>query len=143
MSTTDDFDTTASSRSATTDILIPLDPDKEPIIWDGNDAHIEGLLFEVGKYYRRVGIFQPLLKDHAVALSNGKLAVDSVHSLSLARASTCFWSAAGTLASSRRHDGRGATHISCPGLRVAWERRLPRGPERRSYVVRVVGSGPK
>ena len=46
-----------------------------------NDAHIEGLLFEVGKNYKRKGQFQTFFKHHAAVLSNGKLAVDSADSV--------------------------------------------------------------
>ena len=46
-----------------------------------NDAHIEGLLFEVGKNYKRKGQFQTFFKHHAAILSNGKLAVDSADSV--------------------------------------------------------------
>jgi hypothetical protein len=56
-----------------TDILVPVDPDKEPIEWDGNDAHIAGILYEVGLYYERQGLFQSLFEHRAVTLSNGKL----------------------------------------------------------------------
>ena len=70
-----DLDTNA--QHTPTDILIPVLADGTPIIWDGNDAHIEGTVHDVGKYYLRVGLFQPLFKHRAVALSNGKLAVDN------------------------------------------------------------------
>jgi hypothetical protein len=36
----------------------------------------EGILFEVGKFFKRKGLFQPFFKHHAAALRNGKLAVD-------------------------------------------------------------------
>ena len=68
----DDID----AQHTTSDILQPSLADGTPIIWDGNDAHIEGTLFDVGKYYLRVGLFQPLFKHRAVALANGKLAVE-------------------------------------------------------------------
>ena len=48
---------------------LPVDIDKNPIILDGNPAHIEGTLFEVAKYYRRKGLFQQLFKNRAVLLN--------------------------------------------------------------------------
>ena len=45
------------AQHTTSDILVPSLADGTPIIWDGNDAHIEGTLFDVGKYYLRVGLF--------------------------------------------------------------------------------------
>ena len=36
--------TSAETPTETTDILVPLDTDKQPIIWDGNDATMDGLL---------------------------------------------------------------------------------------------------
>ena len=76
------FDHDTPLHTEHTDILVPIDQYKDPITWDGNAAHIAGILHEIKKYYKRVGIFQPLLEHHAVALSNGKLAVDSVHTVS-------------------------------------------------------------
>lgn len=58
-------------------IFIPVHSDKTPIVWDGNNATIPGALFEVKRYLKKTGIFQPLLNHRAVALSNGRLAVDS------------------------------------------------------------------
>jgi hypothetical protein len=57
-------------------IYMPVSTDKSKLEWDGNDATILGLLYETGRYYRRKGLFQPLLSDRAVALSNGRLAVE-------------------------------------------------------------------
>ena len=57
-------------------ILIPVSTDKSKLEWDGNDATILGLLYETGRYYRRKGLFQTLLRDRSVALSNGRLAVE-------------------------------------------------------------------
>ena len=64
-----------------TDILVPLDQYKEPILWDENLATIPCILAAVGKYLKRNGLFGPLLEQRAVALSNGKLAVDSVQAV--------------------------------------------------------------
>ena len=67
-----------SDRSALpeSNMFIPVSTDKARLEWDGNDATILGLLHETGRYYRRKGLFQPLLQDRAVALSNGRLAVE-------------------------------------------------------------------
>ena len=65
----------ATSTVTNTDILVPLDPDKEPIIWDGNYATLAGTLHELGEYLRRKNLFRDLLQHRAALLSNGKLAV--------------------------------------------------------------------
>jgi len=73
---TDGDSTLSNTLSNTIDKLVPVTSDGIPIIWtDDNDAHIEGLLHEVGKFYRRTGRFQYFFKHHAAALPNGKLAV--------------------------------------------------------------------
>ncbi len=61
-----------------TDKSVPVDSDKELLKWDGNRAHILGLLAETSKHYKRVGLFQPYIEHRAVLLSSGRLAVDSV-----------------------------------------------------------------
>ena len=71
--TNDDIDRTLSTNHS---ILIPVSTDKVPLLWDGNDANILGLLYETGRYYTNKGIFQTLLRHRAVSLSNGKLAVE-------------------------------------------------------------------
>jgi hypothetical protein len=72
-----------STLSNTIDKLVPVTSDGNPIIWtDDNDAHIEGLLHEVGKFYKRTGRFQSFFKQRATVLSNGKLAVDSLECVS-------------------------------------------------------------
>jgi hypothetical protein len=73
--------TSTTETSVQNNILVPTDTDKEPIIWTGNDAHIEGTLLDVGRYYERVGLFQPLFENRAVLLSNGKLAVETVQAV--------------------------------------------------------------
>ena len=71
----DDDPSTLSTNN--TDPLVPIYTDKTPIQWDGNPAHIAGCLYDVGKFFKRTGLFQMFLKHRAVPLSNGKLAVDS------------------------------------------------------------------
>lgn len=69
-------DSSDRSTLPESNIFIPVSTDKSRLEWDGNDATILGLLYETGRYYRRKGLFQPLLQDRAVALSNGRLAVE-------------------------------------------------------------------
>ena len=69
------------STANTTDPLVPTYSDKTPIVWDGNNAHIAGALYEVGKFYKRTGLFQLLLKHRAVALRNGRIAVESYNTV--------------------------------------------------------------
>ena len=71
----DNETSTLSNNTNTSSILIPVTTDKTALVWDGNDATINGLLYECGQYYKRKGIFQPLIKNRTVSLSNGKLAV--------------------------------------------------------------------
>ena len=42
-------------------------------------------LFETGEYFQRTGLFQPLIHHRAVALSNGKLAIDKMRNASRSR----------------------------------------------------------
>ena len=86
MSTDDTNKATIPARYPNTptsdnNILKPVYTDRSQIIWDGNDATIEGTLHEVGRFYKRRGLFQTFLKHHAVPLSNGKLAVDSANTV--------------------------------------------------------------
>ena len=73
MAAIDDIDRSTLSNN---NVLVPVSSDKVPLEWDGNDATILGLLYETGRYYRNKGLFQPLILNRAVALSNGRLAVD-------------------------------------------------------------------
>jgi hypothetical protein len=75
-------DDTLSTTPIITDPYIPVDTDGEPLLWEGNDAHIEGLLEEVKKHCIRNGLFISFFEHHAVSLSNGKIAIDSVQSAS-------------------------------------------------------------
>ena len=67
---------TSTLSTNTSSILIPVTTDKTALVWDGNDATINGLLYECGQYYKRKGLFQPLIKHRSVSLSNGKLALE-------------------------------------------------------------------
>ena len=77
----DDSTTNTLSNTADLNYLVPVTIDKEPIIFEDNDATIEGILYEVGRFYKRTGLFQMLFKHRAVPLSNGKLAVESVNTV--------------------------------------------------------------
>ena len=44
-----------STLSTPISSFIPSYTDGSVIIWDGNPAHLEGLLYEVGKFFRRSG----------------------------------------------------------------------------------------
>ena len=46
-------DTLSTVSSEKTDKLVPVDTDKEPIVWDNNRATIEGVLDEVHKFHLR------------------------------------------------------------------------------------------
>jgi len=92
MPTTGDDD---HSGHTATNILIPVSSDKVPLLWDGNDATILGLLYETGRYYRKTGLFQTLVEDRAVALSNGRLAVDDPNTV---------YFVSGTISDSRSFD---------------------------------------
>ena len=65
-----DDNVNTDNNTVKTDILIPVYLDKTPILWDGNDAHIEGLLFDVGRYYKRTGLFQTFLEHHHAPLED-------------------------------------------------------------------------
>ena len=65
----------------TIDINVPTDSDGHPLNWDGNPAKILGLLDETGKHYTRNGLFAELISDRAVSLSNGKTALEHLHSI--------------------------------------------------------------
>ena len=72
-----------SERSSVKSVKhVPTDIDGTPIEWEDNPAYLDGALYECQLYYQRTGHFEALLKDGAVALSNGKLAVDSVSAVS-------------------------------------------------------------
>ena len=71
-----DNESSSTLSTITSSILMPVTTDKTALIWDGNDATIKGLLYECGQYYKRKGLFQPLIKHRTVSLSNGKLALE-------------------------------------------------------------------
>ena len=70
-----------STLSTPISSFIPSYTDGSVIIWDGNPAHLEGLLYEVGKFFRRSGYFQYLFEHRAAIVSGGKLAVDTANAV--------------------------------------------------------------
>ena len=56
----------------------PFNIDGEPITYDGNPAHVEGILYELSEWTARTGHYVTLLENNAVLLANGKMAVDSI-----------------------------------------------------------------
>ena len=63
----------------------PFNIDGEPIIYDGNPAHVEGILHELSEWTARTGHYVTLLENNAVLLANGKMAVDSIAAVGRAR----------------------------------------------------------
>ena len=63
------------------DILVPVTSDKTRILAPDNDGAIYGVLYEVGLYLVRVGLFQLFLEHNAVAVGY-KIAVDSEDTIS-------------------------------------------------------------
>ena len=62
--------------------MTPVDIDGNKLVWQSNPAHLDGILFEIERFFIRMGLFLAFLTDHAVLLSSGKLAVDSVQAVS-------------------------------------------------------------
>ena len=76
----DDNDSRTLSSSSDS-FIIPVTTDNNKLEWDGNPATISGMLFEVERFFTRVGLFQVLISDRAVALSNGKLAIEDANTV--------------------------------------------------------------
>ena len=64
-------------EGSTLSIYIPVSIDGTRLVWDGNPATIPGMMYETERHFTRKGLFQPLLAHRAVALSNGRLAVEA------------------------------------------------------------------
>ena len=73
----DDDNDRSTLSTTTTSVYTPVTIDKQPLTWDGNDASILGLLYEIGRYFKAKGLFQTLLKYRAVAVGT-KLAMEDV-----------------------------------------------------------------
>ena len=77
----------SDNPDTTTDITVKrsvtaIYPDGTPILYHGNPAEMDGILHETGEFVVRDGTFDMFLEHYAVAMSNGKLAVDSIQSVS-------------------------------------------------------------
>ena len=70
-----------SETTDKTDLHIPSDSEGDPITWDGNKAHLEGILADMDEWGARTGHFVALVENRAVLLSNGNLAVDSMQAV--------------------------------------------------------------
>ena len=68
-------DETTSSSSTS---IIPVYPDGTAIEWNGNPAHLFGILHDTDKFYKRTGHFQPYIRQRAVVTTGGKTIVSSV-----------------------------------------------------------------
>ena len=81
MSSISDDDNNSSTLSNHTDRLQPVFPDGTAIIWDGNDAHIAGALFECKRFFTRTGLFKSLIEHRAAPVGKGFLAVKHVQTV--------------------------------------------------------------
>ena len=69
---------------------VPVDPDMEKIVWDGNRATLAGALHRYGRFLKRKGLFRALLQHRAAPLSGGRLAIESIDTvLPLASSTRC------------------------------------------------------
>ena len=64
-----------------TDHSVPTTAEGDPISWDGNKAHIEGILSDLDEWGTRTGRFVALVENRAVVLNNGSLAVESLQTV--------------------------------------------------------------
>ena len=71
------LETLAATDTDKLDPLVPKDSEGNPILYRGNPVHMEGCLLEVSKSWERDGLFEAALKDNAVLVKDGKLAIDS------------------------------------------------------------------
>jgi len=60
--------------------IIPTTTSGKPIEYDGNPAHLAGILHELEQFFIRTKHFEPFIQHGACLLSNGKTAVDSKES---------------------------------------------------------------
>ena len=77
MSSTNENPSTLHSATAKAPVYI----NGEAIKWHGNPAHLEGALQEVGEFYLRNHMFQPLFQHRAALLNSGKMAIVTAHSI--------------------------------------------------------------
>ena len=84
MSSTLSTDEQSAERSATnqsSSTIVPTDMSGDTLTWEDNPAFLPGILYEAKRYYARTGHFEPLIHDGAVALPNGKLAIDNIDAI--------------------------------------------------------------
>ena len=74
----DDDNDRSTLSTTSTSVYTPVTIDKQPLTWDGNDASILGILYEIGRYFKARGLFQTLLKYRAVAVGT-KLAMEDTN----------------------------------------------------------------
>ena len=60
--------------------IIPTTTSGKAIEYDGNPAHLAGILHEIEQFLIRTKHFEPFIQHGACLLSNGKTAVDSKES---------------------------------------------------------------
>ena len=77
----DTTETTASHPG----IYIPTDIDNQPIKYEGNLAHLPGLLYEYGRWVNRTGHFKEFVEQGVVLMSSGKITLDSVNTVKFIR----------------------------------------------------------
>ena len=70
--------TPIESSNDSSDIYVPCDTEDLKLIWDGNYAKILGLLDEVQRYLRRVGLLQAWIRHRAVLVKE-KTVVSHIH----------------------------------------------------------------
>lgn len=66
-----------SAENTTTQNFTVKRLDNKPIKWDGNPAHVLGILHDVGEYFRRTHAFKALFEHRAAIAKNGKMVVSS------------------------------------------------------------------
>ena len=70
----------SNDNTVNTDPNVPVDSDKHPIKWDGNNATVFAVLAEIEKWCKRTNKFMMLIKHRAV-LIRGRLHIDSIQAV--------------------------------------------------------------
>ena len=96
-----------SDGLAITASLVPVRLDRTAVKWDDCDASLPGILHEIGLYFERVGLFQPLFEFRAVSLHTGQLAVDNPSTVLFAKGSVADVGSAAQSASGLASAARG------------------------------------
>ena len=58
----------SNDNTVNTDPNVPVDSDKHPIKWDGNNATVFAVLAEIEKWCKRTNKFMMLIKHRAVLI---------------------------------------------------------------------------